>query len=276
MSAVLGHHGLLFAGDAWSPADLATPPKFWLDEVSAVINASGAASQWNDRSGNGAHFSNSTANQRPTINATGLNGKRTLSFDGVNDNLQNNDSAVRGWFSSVSSGWGLTVVRRTASTSKVSTIFKSSTGTGTGRFAFYSGANVAGYETAGSLVMRRQDADSAGVLRSSTSYGTSWAILYFEANWSAGTGRIITNGGAPQSSSLTSAGNTAAALSSIPVYIGTEATGNFGDNEMFLLIGGAGGLPDSTEIDKLFGWAAWKAGLAANLPPGHPYKDSPP
>jgi hypothetical protein len=35
-------------------------------------------------------------------------------------------------------------------------------------------------------------------------------------------------------------------------------------------------VPSSTEIDKLFGWAAHKWGLPAKLPSDHPYKSTPP
>ncbi|MCY1311367.1 hypothetical protein D9M70_616580 [compost metagenome] len=35
-------------------------------------------------------------------------------------------------------------------------------------------------------------------------------------------------------------------------------------------------VPSSDDIDKLFGWAAYKFGLQSSLPGGHPYKSSPP
>ena len=39
---------------------------------------------------------------------------------------------------------------------------------------------------------------------------------------------------------------------------------------------GSGSLPDSVEMDKLFGWAAWHYSLGGNLDPDHPYASAPP
>jgi hypothetical protein len=59
----------------------------WYDSSDAsTITLSGSnITQWNDRSGNAKHATQSTASFQPTIVSSGLNGKNTILFDGTND-----------------------------------------------------------------------------------------------------------------------------------------------------------------------------------------------
>ena len=56
----------------------------------------GTVATWRDKSGSGFHVTNTTANQQPTYNATGLNGNGVLTFDGTNDKLRNTTAVVPG------------------------------------------------------------------------------------------------------------------------------------------------------------------------------------
>jgi len=71
----------------WTPAEITT--SLWLDAADAttVTTVSGAVSQWNDKSGNARHASQSTAANRPSYPGTALNSKSTVDFDGTNDVL---------------------------------------------------------------------------------------------------------------------------------------------------------------------------------------------
>lgn len=62
--------------------------ELWLDaaDSSSVTTVSGAASQWNDKSGLGRHATQTTANNRPSYSGT-LNGRNVLTFDGTNDSM---------------------------------------------------------------------------------------------------------------------------------------------------------------------------------------------
>ena len=62
--------------------------KLWLDasDSSTVTLNGSAVSQWGDKSGNGFHFSQSTANNQPAYTGS-INGRSAISFDGVNDGL---------------------------------------------------------------------------------------------------------------------------------------------------------------------------------------------
>lgn len=57
---------------------------------------SGSVRTWVDKSGSGFNVTNSTAAQQPGYNATGLNGKGVLTFDGTTDRLVNAGAVVPG------------------------------------------------------------------------------------------------------------------------------------------------------------------------------------
>lgn len=66
-------------GAQWNPL-LLPGLKVWLeDSATAPANA---VTSWTDRSGNSNHATQSTGTAKPTYNATGKNGRPTLSFDG--------------------------------------------------------------------------------------------------------------------------------------------------------------------------------------------------
>lgn len=47
----------------------------------------GAVGRWEDKSGNGRHFVQATANNRPVLRSPKFNGRPAMEFDGSNDNL---------------------------------------------------------------------------------------------------------------------------------------------------------------------------------------------
>lgn len=66
----------------WTPAQLSTA--LWLDAAdTSTITLNGATvSQWNDKSGNGRNFSQTTAVNQPTYSAAAFNAKAVVIFDG--------------------------------------------------------------------------------------------------------------------------------------------------------------------------------------------------
>lgn len=56
--------------------------QLWLDaaDVATITESSGAVSQWDDKSGNGFHATQSTGSAQPTTNATSLAGKNVIDF----------------------------------------------------------------------------------------------------------------------------------------------------------------------------------------------------
>lgn len=56
----------------------------WYDasDTSSITSSGGLVSQWNDKSGNSYHLTQSTAANKPTTGATSRNGRNVLDFDG--------------------------------------------------------------------------------------------------------------------------------------------------------------------------------------------------
>jgi hypothetical protein len=73
-------------GRLWTPA--LERPALWLDtfDLAAIVGVSGAVSQLTDKSGNGRHFAQGSAGNRPSLDAA-LQPQSVL-WDGSNDALQ--------------------------------------------------------------------------------------------------------------------------------------------------------------------------------------------
>ena len=72
----------------WNPSMIQTA--LWLDaaDPSTITTVSGAVSQWNDKSGNGRHATQTTAGSRPAYSSTGFNSLPGVTFDGSNDQMR--------------------------------------------------------------------------------------------------------------------------------------------------------------------------------------------
>ena len=96
--------------------------QLWLDATTGLYDAtsggslvttdSTAVARWEDQSGNARHFVQATANNRPVLKTSQLNGKNVVSFDGTNDAIQNASSTL---FRNVS-GYTVFIVRKQRST----------------------------------------------------------------------------------------------------------------------------------------------------------------
>ena len=69
--------------------------ELWLDaDDSSTITLNGSTvSQWDDKSGNNYHVTQSTASYQPTYNTAQLNGKNVVTFDGNDDHILNDSVA---------------------------------------------------------------------------------------------------------------------------------------------------------------------------------------
>lgn len=78
----------------WSPANIQTA--LWLDAnaSSTITQSGGLVSTWADKSGNTGRNATATGTARPTYEATGLNGKPTLSFNGTSNYLVSSISGI--------------------------------------------------------------------------------------------------------------------------------------------------------------------------------------
>lgn len=236
----------------WNPSMIQTA--LWLDaaDVSTVRTVSGAVNQWDDKSGNGRHATQSTAGSRPTYSSTGFNSLPGITFDGSDDQMQHGCTQSGQY----------TVIA----------VYKiNSTQTG------YRGViSVGPNSTGGTMLLARTTTSFVG------SYGTTDINSTFAYVNGQSVIAVIEddNGSATKS-----------------FWVNGAAAGTFTDNPSGQPIAHIGGLTSvqsqaaaqhtsmtlaeclalpvvATAIvrQKLEGYLAWKWGLTANLPAGHPYK----
>jgi hypothetical protein len=93
-SATLGRRHRL-----WTPSDTTTAIWFDASDSSSITKSSNKVSQWNDKSGNTRHATQSTDGYRPTVSAEAVNGLDAIYFDGVDDKLVTSWTATQSTFS---------------------------------------------------------------------------------------------------------------------------------------------------------------------------------
>ena len=256
----------------WNPSMIQTA--LWLDaaDASTVTTVSGGVSQWNDKSGNARHATQVTSGSRPTVAVASQNSRNGISFDGVDDRL-GFSSALLGATHS------LFILFKPTLEATTGTVFgqwqagqtgryiwnanqECSTGTTTsGRFNLFNASTTGGACTgAGGGFTIDVSIDNTATLISSisTTGSEQWKLLKNGTEWDSATITSVFTG---VNSSL---GSVNAADGSAP-YDGVIY-------EVIHLASYAS--PDTRQ--RIEGYLAWKWGLTANLPAGHPYKTIPP
>lgn len=267
----------------WTPLYLTVKPVGWWDDSTAVTNVSGAASTWASKISTDYDLQQTTAANRPTINGTGLNGSRTLTFDGVNDVLQTNHPTARAYSQNVSSLWSFAVVRKVNvdGTATNRAVVASNTEVGSVRFSMQLGSTATAGNRATSGA-RRLTADSAAILSGSTALGTGWRLAMVTQDYTNRPGFVYLDGLQDATNATnTSAGSTANTTAVEQLTVGASVNSSltyasFADMEIAALLIGRNNLPTTTERQKMEGWAAWRYGLTANLDVSHPYKSAAP
>jgi hypothetical protein len=247
--------GTRFGGPKlWRPTDMATA--LWLDaEDTSTITLNGSTvSQWADKSGNGRNAVQAVAAAQPTYNATGLNNKPSLSFDGSNDIL------------------------RTATPLGIS-------GAAPRTFA-YVGQSVSGIGTPIQI-------GTETVLRAfGRAFGSPGLLYHWVVDLTVSTPAInspfqelLQSTGAVsagyRNGSLVNSGSFALNTFDSVLYLGGRTAPDFPSATSYanflcsevLVINSALSTADRQRIE---GYLAWKWGLQANLPADHPYKTLPP
>lgn len=251
---------------AWTPSRL-SGLALWLDAADAsTITLNGSTvSQWNDKSGNNRNVTQATAANQPTYNSAQFNGKPTLRFDGSNDILSNPSVGAAG-LTSVT----IISVFRMLSTANTDVLMGiGPTGTiGTVRSLFRASTTVgfAGW--------------SNDVPSSSFSYDVGGSPHIF-ATWNTKLNTPdnvrINRDGATPTVHTTNSGNLNTTLNGFSVG---SLQGSLVDNyytnmdvgEVVVLYSAV----NDTDRQLIEGYLAWKWGLQANLPAGHPYKNAAP
>lgn len=292
MSGLLGHRGLVAGGGGpalWTPAHLSTPPSLLFDDESGVTDAgAGACSQWNDRSGNGLHFTQGTSANRPLIVAAGLNGRRTIRFDGTNDMLYTTNATARGLTANQANLSLFVLYKKTAldnSGGPFRFIAGCLGGGGNPRITFYASGSAAGEQNRARFSCRRADGDTGSVAVQPSSRGTDWQMQLGRLEFGTRTGLVDVDGASEFSRSTFT--TTGAASSNTSSNVGPSMGGTPGDATSsastlnaadveiagWFLVRSSISQPD---VDRIFGYAAHRWGLTSSLDVSHPYRDDPP
>jgi hypothetical protein len=219
----------------------------WLDaaDASTVTTVSGAVSQWNDKSGNARHATQSTAGSRPAYSSTGFSTRPGITFDG-NDDTMLHTCAQAGQYTLIA-------------------VYKvNSTQTG------YRGVIAVGPSGTGGTCL---------LARSSASFISSFGADDINSTFAYANGQSVIaaieddNGSATKSFWVN--GSAAGTFTDNPVGQATlHIGGNIGQFASITLAEciAVPVVTTSTVRQKLEGYLAHKWGLTANLPAGHPYK----
>ena len=222
-------------GTAFNVNDLS--PALWLDaaDASTITETGGKVSQWDDKSGNNNHLSQSNSSYQPQYNPTQLNGQGGVDFH-QNKKLFSSD---------------------TPTIKYVITVIEAQSATWTGFHSMLDGRS-----------------GRIGGLRQSGQTGFHNEPL---AKWEDGvinTDNIFNSIDNPHIIGYTPTSNASPISGGLTVgsYDSTNSGGNATQYEIIAL----SSEPSQEDRQKLEGYLAHKWGLTANLPQGHPYKETVP
>lgn len=271
----------------WTPARLGSALSIWLDAADAstiTLQGGGGSgpggsdhvSQWDDKSGNGNHVSNGTAAFQPEYLATGWNGKPTISFTlagqeflfkaGVSNFESDEDFTLASAFEFLQTlnSWDMIAGWR-------STPNASGLAGGAPILQGMSTAQEIGYHNTDNVDVRikvdvttRTSKKIATISRSGGTAGNGGAATATSTGFSQAT-----------YDTDTTQTWTSAAASGFQVG-GRQQSATLWGNKYISEVVGCNTKLSTEDRQKLEGYLAWKWGLEADLPAGHPYKSTPP
>jgi hypothetical protein len=262
----------------WTPSQLDI--EMWYNDESSITTSTGL-SQWNDISGNNYHLTQGTGSQQPTVNPTGLDGKRTIEFDGTNGGLfapSGADGIMRnttyGWASAV-----FTCPEDVTPTDRPIVWFSRGTSTAS-RFVLSAASTtlVIGNNIP-QVGGRKLDSDAFGATNAGAiEYADAWGFMVGRINYDTRLCGLYLNGtqrggGSPAwSTAQTTTSDTDSEGVTIGRFLSGAAYFKGGIAEIVV-----GNTPLSDEdMYKMDGYLAHKWGLESLLPVDHPYKNSAP
>jgi hypothetical protein len=248
----------------------------WLDaEDAASITLNGSTvSQWNDKSGNARHVSQATAANQPTRTLNGLNGKPVLTFDGADWLFNANPGAL---LRNVAGGTVAAVMNYTDFTvQRIPIAAMNGLGAGVRLATILQAAGTL------NIAARRLDADGASTVSTPPTYTNGTNLIQVGvARYSAGALDQFVNGSAAGTGTLPSSGNSSDTDSGTLIIGGTSTDDGvtLNANQMLGFVGEVvytNTALSTADRERLEGYFAWKWGIEAILPAGHPFRNTPP
>jgi len=254
----------------WTPAKLT--PEIWLDasDSTTITTASGGVNTWADKTANGNNFTqgSGTLNVHPTVTTAGLNGLNVINFSGTSF-LLGTATHTRSLCQNVASFSTYIVSHVNVVSSGVGRLILWSLSAGT--------SPRASITLFSSQYLLQQDRlDSGTQANNGLSHVAGARITGAEHSFSTAQSTIWVDGTGNTSATGQGSGNSVNTISTEVELGGTASVGSqniVGDVAEMVCISG---LLSTTNRQILEGYFAYKWGLTANLPSGHPYKTVPP
>ena len=262
----------------WTPAQL-PGLGLWLDAADAsTITLNGSTvSQWNDKSGNNFHLSQANAALQPRYVAAGMNGKPALN----NEDGRYLQRGTTPMFRNVPGATIVAVYRPTlplAGAVDNGMVVFVNNGTTIGSTRLGLTPTPAGAPGTYSIAGRRLDADGFVTVSSPTSLTSDPVVWVGNADCANAQANTWLNGTADVAAApFQTAGNTSN-TDSLGIGLFSRPTGGLDtyDNTRLSEVLLINATLSTTNRQKLEGYLAWKWALEANLPAGHPFRNTPP
>jgi len=261
----------------WNPSmisttlwlDAADNPTVFTDSGTTQATDSSSVQQWNDKSGNGYNFTQTTATNKPSYRTSAINSRPAIRTDG-NDSLLLGTSNL-GRNVSLVTIFAVILVPNAASFNSNASFIYFSNGLNASNARCNLTANVNGNGVLG-LAGRRLDSNSNTVVQSSTNNITGSAhIRVGQFDYGAAAVNHWTNGTQDiTAAAFLTAGNTSD-TASLEGRIFTGATAAPANTDISEVIIVHDTITTNTR-QRIEGYLAHKWDLTANLPSDHPYK----
>jgi hypothetical protein len=257
---------------SWTPADIST--LLWLDASdAATVTLSGSdVTQWDDKSGNGNHVTQSTSGNRPDYDTTTniVNGLNVITFDGSDDFLAK--ATLGGFPANVSTAiTAVCVVQYRGATAVDRAVFDISDGALTNRTAlqFITTNNSLNTTT---VVARSGDLNSAATTDSPDTGSAGDMPVFCTGSLHQTSKRQAWLNGSTDGPETS--GGASYTYTNLRVGRLFQDVFPWGVGEICEIVIFQG--EDDTTRQLLEGYMMWKWGIESLLPGGHPYAASPP
>jgi hypothetical protein len=269
----------------WTPAY--TNTYLWLDasDSTTLTQTSGFLSQWDDKSGNARHFTQTVSASQPAVTVSGLNNYDVISFDGTNDRLNSNAPASAWQFLHSSIRSSIYIVLQHTHTDTAGIVFNTNAGTSsrTGITYFIEDRTIVPASDSLAIYCTRAGGFTVfyGRIPDNSLPSGSPCIYSAITNPTATLANRVANRVNGSGVAFVDTSSNSSATANNPtdtLYIGASSTSTtglpfFGFIAETIICSGANTLSDS---EKFEGYLAHKWGLTSSLPSGHPYRNSPP
>lgn len=261
----------LYVAYDWTPRNLASQSKIWLDTDSGIISTSGSVQTWSNKGLLGGSFNQQDSTARPMLSQNALNGHSIVDFDGSNDLLLASSEMLNVYRNTLAF-WVFAVAAKRTIAAKDFQIFEISNPSGTGTM-FSLCATETIEQTKWTGYGKRLVSDTGrSVIDSHEANDTNFHMGFMSADFTNNTLFIGTDGYTGISVSTITSGTTAD-VNCARIVLGSNSSIDYWSNvSIASIVVGNGSIPSIDERRRLEGWAAHKYGLTDNLPSDHPYK----